>query len=104
MPQGWSHGFSDYPVGEEGFYKLKADYRPLPASYFGGAGSCLPPRFGTNVQYPLSMRFTPWQHVEVPPLQLHQTRAWHRDCSAAEGVIPWGHHKFRGPFISGGDR
>ncbi len=40
-PQGWSHGFSDYPVGEEGFYKLKADYRPMPASYFGGAGSGL---------------------------------------------------------------
>ncbi len=39
-PQGLSHGFSDYPVGEEGFYELKADYRPLPPPY-AGWGSAL---------------------------------------------------------------
>lgn len=30
-PQGWSHGFSDYPIGEEDLHELAADYRPLPA-------------------------------------------------------------------------
>jgi len=28
--QGWVAGFADYPVGEDAFYKLASDYRPLP--------------------------------------------------------------------------
>jgi hypothetical protein len=29
---GWVSGFADYPAGENAFYELVADYRPLPAS------------------------------------------------------------------------
>lgn len=29
--QGWEGGFADYPVGEDAFYELLVDYRPLPA-------------------------------------------------------------------------
>ncbi len=29
--QGWSAGFSDCPLGKEGFFELEADYRPLPS-------------------------------------------------------------------------
>jgi len=28
-PQGWTAGFADYPVGQDDFYELEADYRPL---------------------------------------------------------------------------
>jgi hypothetical protein len=31
-PQGWVSGFADYPAGQEAFYELVADYRPLPPS------------------------------------------------------------------------
>ena len=30
-PQGWTAGFADYPVGEDDFYELVSDYRPLEA-------------------------------------------------------------------------
>jgi len=29
-PAGWEPGFADYPVGEDAFYRLEADYLPLP--------------------------------------------------------------------------
>ena len=28
--QGWTAGFADYPVGQEAFFELESDYRPLP--------------------------------------------------------------------------
>jgi hypothetical protein len=35
-PQGWMPGFADYPAGQETFYELMADYRPLPPSLAAG--------------------------------------------------------------------
>ncbi len=29
-PQGWVEGFADYPGGQDAFFMLEADYRPLP--------------------------------------------------------------------------
>jgi len=37
--EGWVAGFADYPVGEEGFFELQAEYSALPAPLDQGQGS-----------------------------------------------------------------
>lgn len=39
--QGWEPGFVDYPVGQESFYELAGDVRPLPPPLAGRAGFLL---------------------------------------------------------------
>lgn len=44
-PSGWVSGFADYPVGQDAFYMLEADFRPLrPLSTPPGAPSTSPGR------------------------------------------------------------
>ena len=38
-PQGWTAGFADYPVGQEAFFELTADYRALPPPLDGMGGA-----------------------------------------------------------------
>jgi hypothetical protein len=40
-PQGWQAGFAEYPAGQEAFFELAADYRPLPASLVSGRSALL---------------------------------------------------------------
>lgn len=39
---GWAGDFADYPIGEDAFYELEADYRALPdpLSSSGGGQEC----------------------------------------------------------------